>query len=177
MKYYTITGDKPEYIEGKNCVWCEQDLFYIASDLELGDPYKPATLPVEAQESINKALREAKDAKIVELNAECDKRLTRFKSSALGEEYTYDLSPEDQINYMGLAMAGVDAFMRCYKTDTEGNIVGIKDNLPHTAEQIKQAYADGSNHKMTQIAKCGQLKLAVEEADSIDLVNQIVWRD
>lgn len=142
---------------------------------------KPFTKISKLDEALSAQIAErfenAKNAKIAELNKACDEELLSFKSSALGEEYTYDLATEDQINYMGLAMANTDAFMRCYKVDENGEIIGYKQNLPHTATQIQQAYADGAAHKIAQIAKCGTLKEQVEKAQTIAEINAVKWKD
>lgn len=155
---------------------CVDDGFvFVESKKKLYDFWEKASLPETYLAAQKELLSAAQKAKCEELNKACDKELESFKSSALGEEYTYDLATEDQINYIGLALAGQDAFMRCYKVDGNGEIVGYKQNLPHTAAQIKQAYADGSAHKLAQITKCGELKAKVELATSIEEVEAISW--
>ncbi len=175
--YYTAKGDTPELLEGKFVIWCEQDTFYIESTKKLSSKgyTQISELPQNCQEWLNSQLKTARESKIKELNAACDKELLCFKSSALGEEYCYDLDYEDQINYIGLAIAGTDAFMRCYKVDANGELVGFKQNLPHSAAQIQQAYKDAAAHKMSAIAKCGELKLKAETATSLSEISAISW--
>lgn len=175
--FYSVKGDTPELLEGKSVLWCEQDTFFIESAKKLTAKGYTAIskLPEAYTTQLAVALREAKDAKCAQLNKACDECLKSFTSDALGEIYTYDLDTEDQINYMGLAMASTDAFMRCYKVDENGELVGYKQNLPHTKEQILKAYSDGAAHKIAQIAKCGQLKEQVEKATSLAEIAAIEW--
>lgn len=155
---------------------CYEDGFvFVEAKKKLYDFWEKATLPESYLAAQAEALSVAQKAKCEELNKACDKELESFKSSALGEEYTYDLATEDQINYMGLAMAGQDAFMRCYKVDEKGEIIGYKQNLPHTAAQIQAAYADGVAHKLAQIKKCGELKEQAQKATSIEELEGISW--
>lgn len=178
MNYYKIsTGDFANIHEGEfELLKVQNDEVIVQSASALKTPFKKLSkLPDELQAELETAFLKAKEAKIAELNKACDDELLTFKSSALGEEYTYDLATEDQINYMGLAMANADAFMRCYKVDESGEIVGYKQNLPHTAAQIQKAYADGVAHKIAMISKCGILKEKVEKATSISEIQAVKW--
>ena len=180
MNYYKIsTGDFANIHEGDfELLKVQNEEVIVQTSSTLKTPFKKlASLPDELKNELEVAFANAKAAKIAELNKACDDELLTFKSSALGEEYTYDLATEDQINYMGLAMANADAFMRCYKVDTNGEIVGYKQNLPHTAAQIQAAYKDGANHKIAQIKKCGELKELVEKASTISEIQAIKWDD
>lgn len=171
MFYYTFKGDQPDLGVGKKIVWCVQDTFYIESEVELSNDYTQVDmLPDECLLRRAQELREAKDEKIAELNAACDKMIETYESSALGEVYVYSGSIEDQINIIALGTAGVDAFFRCQRKGEE-----TKHNLPHTAAQLKQVYADGTAHKSTAILRCGALKEKVEALTSVEEIKAITW--
>lgn len=176
MNFYKITGENATLLADKEVLWVEEDTFFIQSETKLSKPFvKVSTLPTACIESREGALKAAKESKKAELNNACDANLLSFESDALGETHTYDAELEDQLNLMGLVIAGVDSFYRCYKTDTNGEIVGFKENKAHTAAQLKKVYADGSTKKLTQIAKCGQLKALVDNAISVEEVQKIAW--
>lgn len=181
MNYYKIESiDFVDMHDGNfELVDTQDDLVFVKSSKKLKAPFVEASEEerewLEANEKL--ALNLQAHYKIVEINKKCDERLTSFTSDALGEIYTYDLKQEDQINYLGLMLANQDAFIRCYKVDEEGKIIGTKANLPHTAAQIQKVYADGSAYKMAMIEKCGVLKARVDEAKTHKELREIQWTD
>lgn len=181
MNYYKIENvDFVDIHEGNfEIVDTQDDLVFVKSSKKLKVPFVETNEEerewLEANEKL--ALNLQAYNKVNEINEECDKRLISFTSDALGEIYTYDLKQEDQINYLGLMLANQDAFIRCYKVDEEGQIIGTKANLPHTATQIQKVYADGSAYKMAMIKKCGELKARVDKAKTHKELREIQWID
>lgn len=120
-------------------------------------------------DSLQEKIVEAQNAKKAELNLICDKLISQFKSSATGEERIYDANIEDQLNIMAIVAANVDSFFRCSKD-------GItKENIKHTAEQMKQVFADGLKYKSVIIGICGILKAYVESQYDCDKIKTIQW--
>lgn len=121
------------------------------------------------KEYLETLIGEAKQLKIAELNATCDSLLVSFKSSATGVERIYDSEVEDQLNILALVAAGVDSYFRCALPG------GAKENVKHTAQQMKQVFADGLKYKSVIIGICGILKAYVETQSSIDKIRRIAW--
>lgn len=121
------------------------------------------------KEYLETLIGEAKQLKIAELNATCDSLLVSFKSSATGVERIYDSEVEDQLNILALVAAGVDSYFRCALPG------GAKENIKHTAQQMKQVFADGLKYKSVIIGICGILKAYVETQSSIDKIRRIAW--
>ena len=120
-------------------------------------------------DELNEKIANAKSEKCSELNKFCDSLITSFKSSATGKERIYDSDIEDQLNIIALVAAGVDSYFRC-STD------GVhKENVKHTAEQMKAVFADGLKYKSTIIGICGILKSYVES--QIEIMKNIVIED
>lgn len=111
----------------------------------------------------------ARQEKNAELNATCNSLLANFKSSATGVERIYDSEVEDQLNIIALVAAGVDSYLRCALPGAP------KENIKHTAEQMKQIFADGLKYKSIIIGICGILKSFVESQTSIDRIRSINW--
>lgn len=121
------------------------------------------------KESLMQAVEEAKTQKIAELNKTCDALIKQFKSSATGEERIYDADIEDQLNITAIVMVGVDSYFRCSKDGIN------KENVSHSAEQMKQVFADGLKFKSQVIGICGVLKAFVDSQTSVDTIKSINW--
>lgn len=169
--FYKIDNNDILSVQGEfNVVGVFNQEIFITSNKKLPKPFVlidalPETL--EKQQEI--ILKQEKEKKIQELNAYCDDLLKSFESDALGELHIYDANLEDQINLMGLVIAGIDSFFRCNKKDE------IKQNIPHTKEQLQKVYQDGLLHKSKIIEKCGVLKALVENAKTQSEVQEIFW--
>ena len=144
---------------------------FVKSKSKLNAPFSEDSVPAELQEKIDAPLKNAKEAKIDELNKSCDDALKDFESSALGSPYIYDGDLEDQINIIGAINLGVPFYFRCRKED------GAKENLLHTAEQLKKVFADGVKYKSDILHKCAILKAKVESAQSIEEAQSISFGD
>lgn len=121
------------------------------------------------REALEGKVTEAKSSKIEELNRTCDTLIKQFKSSATGEERIYDADIEDQLNITAIVMAGVDSYFRCSKDGIN------KENVSHSAEQMKQVFADGLKYKSQVIGVCGILKAFVDSQTSVDTIKTINW--
>lgn len=139
----------------------ENDYMIVSSDEFLIEPFiKIDSISDEAKNLIDEELDLKRIEKIREINTQCDNSLQNFTSSALGEPYIYDLKQEDQINLMGLIIAGVDSPFRCAKLSNTKD----KQNIPHTLEQLKEVYKNGLEYKSKVLLKAGELKEKVKNA-------------
>lgn len=113
----------------------------------------------------------AKLQKIGKLKQDCTNAIQAgFVSNALGENHTYDSTlPQDQTNLLGAKMAGVDMGFTC--TDS----TGYKSQKFHTVAQLAQVYQAGMVHLQTQKARFYARKLAVEQAQTIEAIDAVVW--
>lgn len=118
---------------------------------------------------LEEAIADARSAKIAEMNGICDKLLTSFISSATGQKRIYDSGVEDQLNILALVAAGVDSYFRCALPG------GSKENINHTAAQMKQVFADGVKHKSIIIGICGILKAYIKTQTDCDKIKTIEW--
>ncbi|MCE3037512.1 hypothetical protein LW135_06720 [Helicobacter sp. faydin-H20] len=149
------------------------ECIFIEDERELKEPFLLLEdLPQSLKNKMQKELEEAKENKIKEINNQCDLLLKTFKSDALGEVYIYDAKLEDQLNLMGLVLAGVDSFFRCQKQEEV-----FKQNIPHSKEQLKKLYQDALLYKSRIIGYCGELKKRVENCNSIDEIREITWNE
>lgn len=171
MKYYSI--QKPQITEVKGVfeyIGEDYEKIYVRSNAKLKAPFVEEELPQSLQEKLNAPIKEAKKAKIAELNSKCDELLVSFCSKALGEEHIYDGSLEDQINLMGAVNMGVDMPFRCRKATSEH-----KENILHTKEQLRQVFNDGASYKANIINQCGALKSYVESLTEIEAIQSVNW--
>lgn len=129
----------------------------------------PFTKSTSTKASLTKELQSAIDTALAKINTQCDVNLVEYTSNALGETNIYDAKLEDQLNIIGLVMAGVPSFFRCHK---EGE---IKENKLHTAQQIQQVFADGLQAKAYQIKKAGVLKTFIQGLNDIDTISAVDW--
>ena len=121
-------------------------------------------------------LQQAKDYKSQELNTNCDATICGgFTSTALGTEHYYQSGRDDQLNLLGLKIAGVDANWKTGTIQADGITILWELNTPHTASQIQQVFSDGVTFKMTQLEKCDTLKKQVDSATTVAEVEAIVW--
>lgn len=173
-KTYKLEIEKIPEVKGEfKTIVTDKGYVYVESKEELKEPFIPSELPQSYKDKLKEILDFEKISKEGELNRRCDKLLESFESSALGEIYIYDMKQEDQINLLGLVIAGVDSFFRCAKKDTPLD----KQNIPHTKEQLRQVYNDGLETKSNLIYICGFLKEYIKTLDSIDEVKALKWED
>ncbi|WP_394908914.1 hypothetical protein [uncultured Helicobacter sp.] len=171
MKTYSLSIEQIPSVQGSfEYLGEENGKAYVRSKTKLKEPFIEEELPQSLQDTLNAPLKEAKEAKIAELNAKCDSLLQEFSSSALGAEHIYDGSIEDQINLMGALNLGVDMPFRCRKPHS-----GSKENILHTKEQLAQVFSDGASYKANIINQCGALKSYVEGLSDIATIEQVSW--
>lgn len=171
MQTYAIPTTEVLKVSGSFQVIAEYNgLFYVIGE-NLNAPFFQAQLPQEVQELREQELQKARELKIQELNAHCDSLLQSFTSSALGSEYIYDATLEDQVNLLGLVVANTDGYFRCFKENE------IKQNIPHNKEQLKQVFHDGVQHKAQTIAICGILKAHLQTLTKTEDIQNLKWED
>ena len=171
MKTYSLNTDQITSVQGSfEYLGEENGKAYVRSHTKLKAPFVEEELPQSLQDKLNAPILEAKEAKIAELNAMCDSQLTAFSSDALGSVHIYDGSLEDQINLMGAVNMGVDMPFRCRK---EGS--ALKENIPHTKEQLAKVFSDGVSYKANIIYQCGVLKNYVESLEDIESIERVSW--
>lgn len=171
MKTYSLNIEQIPSVQGSfEYLGEENGKAFVRSKSKLKAPFVEEELPQSLQDKLNAPLKEAKQAKIDELNAMCDSLLTSFSSTALGEEHIYDGSLEDQINLMGALNMGVDMPFRCRKPHSES-----KENILHTKEQLAKVFSDGVSYKASIIYRCGELKSYVESLSDVASIEQVSW--
>ena len=158
-------------VKGEYEFICEDENKIYVRAKALSEPFKLSSIPLSYELNLTEELNKLKEQKINEMNTKCDELLTKFSSSALGEEYIYDAKLEDQLNLMGLVSANIDSFFRCRKKE------GVKANVEHTKEQLKQVYIDGLTYKSQIIYICGVLKAYILEQNSKDVLQNLQWED
>ena len=127
------------------------------------------------ENEINEKIKELdfKDLKIKktnEINIACRNQIIGgFKSSAKGDEYTYQSDEVDQLNLIGAVTTGVRQKIKCSSDD------GLTWQwLDHLNSEIKQVLKDGAVTKATYLQKAAQLKNQVS-TESLDQLDQIKW--
>lgn len=153
-------------ITGRQIVMNGEDFIY------LDDMSKVSSEVILELESL--FLQKNKDNKTIQINEECEITIiSGFPSSALGTFHTYQSDRDDQINLMGLVTAGLDDLLKCgFKNEDETITWEWK---PHTKEQLKSAFDDGSTYKKQQLVKATNLKNQIATAKTIEELTKIVW--
>lgn len=163
---YTISGKLSQESKLQAITTLDGIAYYWGiPNAEIDDVTESTRTKAELEELI----ANARQLKIAELNATCDSLLVNFKSSATGVERVYDSEVEDQLNILALVAAGVDSYFRCALPG------GAKENVKHTAEQMKVVFVDGLKYKSVIIGICGILKAYVESQTNIDKIRKINW--
>jgi len=80
-----------------------------------------------------------------------------FYSDALGDEYRYDSTLEDQVNLIGLILSRYDALLACYDSEEE------KVLLEHTADQLHVLGQHLVIHKQAALQQAESLKRALDK--------------
>ena len=93
-----------------------------------------------------------------------------FSSDALGDAYMYQSEETDQLNLIGMVMAGTDDYFKC--SADGGQTWGYE---LHTAAQLKQVLEDGKAIKLGILQKAQSLKGQIDDATTIADVEAIVW--
>ena len=173
MKFYKLNNTK--ITEARNtdpldCVFGDGAFsFYVSeSDEELASPFEALAfddLPQEAKDNIQTALNGTKLGYLNQAQSKLD-GITVFVSNVLGSTHTYDFSMEDQTNLLE-AKAYIDALgdgdtvgIRC----TAEN--GIKDNYPHTKDQVSKLFNDWYSFKSSILNAFSTLKIELGSATS-----------
>ena len=113
-------------------------------------------------------LTEVKARKTEEINSAAEAAIiSGFASNALGAAHTYQSDRDDQLNLVGMVVAGSEYYFKC--TDANG-VAGYK---LHTIEQLKQVLSDGKVVKLTALQHAGVLKAEVAAAGTVEQVNAI----
>lgn len=117
-------------------------------------------------------LNNAKNNKILEIESASNGQLKSFISSALGTLHTYLSDNEAMILF-----SGEYAFVK--SDDYDGNLIPwytVEENyIMHTKEQFIQVYLDGRNALQINKLKKKDLLQQIENATSIEEVNNINW--
>jgi len=128
----------------------------------------------ELAELLKPTLKQAKKQKISEINGKCKQEIEAgVASSALGSEHIYQSEPVDQINLIGVVLAGQDSLFKCGEKDDKGNITWSYKQ--HTIAQLKQVLADGKAYKLALLEKANKLKEQVKNAKTVNEINKINW--
>ena len=126
------------------------------------------------QFTADEILEQKKSEKINEINVACAKAITSgFSSDALGDTHTYQSEQTDQLNLIGVVIAGQDDYFKCGIEDADGNVTWNYEK--HTIAQLQQVLQDGKVHKQGLLQKANTLKTQVANATTIADVEAIVW--
>ncbi|MFY4767457.1 hypothetical protein ACOTV5_02365 [Aliarcobacter butzleri] len=123
-------------------------------------------------------LEQVKASKLLSINTKCNKDIiSGFKSSALGEEYFYYSTLEEQSTLTSLITLGIDSNFKCQKISVVDNVEvkGNRVQVPHTLAQLKQVLADGAIHIKAQIDRKDELEVLINNAITVDELDGIVW--
>lgn len=93
------------------------------------------------------------------INSHCENALTGgFGSNALGAMHRYGSQTDDQLNLIGVILAGRDVLYACRDE------AGTKDYRPHTFAQIRQVGDDLTAFRQLQLQKANAFKQALDQA-------------
>lgn len=125
-----------------------------------------------------KELSILKKSKLNEINSLCELSIVGgFKSSALGEEYFYYSTLEEQTTLSSLINLGFDSNFKAQKISlVEG--VEVKEErkqYPHTLAQLRQILIDGAIHIKTQIDRKDELEVLINNATTVEELELIEW--
>lgn len=134
-------------------------------------------------EEINLKIKELelqipKKEKLISINTECNKAIVSgFKSSALGSDYFYYSTIEEQSTLTSLITLGIDSNFKCQKINVVDNVEvkGNRVQVPHTLAQLKQVLADGAIHIKTQIDRKDLLESQINAVTTAEELELIEW--
>lgn len=122
---------------------------------------------------------EVRASKLLTINTECNKAIVSgFKSSALGEEYFYYSTLEEQTTLNSLINLGFDSNFKAQKISlVEGvEIKGERKQYPHTLSQLREILIAGATHIKAQIDKKDLLENQINSEDiTIEELELIKW--
>lgn len=125
-----------------------------------------------------KTLDELKALKIKKINKLCELFIVGgFKSSALGEEYFYYSTLEEQTTLNSLINLGFDSNFKAQKISlVEGvEVKGERKQYPHTLTQLKEVLVSGAIHIKAQIDKKDELEVLINNATTAEELELIEW--
>lgn len=126
----------------------------------------------------SKTLHELKALKLSTINNLCELSIVGgFKSSALGEEYFYYSTLEEQTTLNSLINLGFDSNFKAQKISlVDGvEVKGERKQYPHTLAQLRQILIDGAIHIKTQIDKKDELEVLINSSTTVEELELIEW--
>lgn len=126
----------------------------------------------------SKTLHELKALKLSTINNLCELSIVGgFKSSALGEEYFYYSTLEEQTTLNSLINLGFDSNFKAQKISfVDGvEIKGERKQYPQTLAQLRQILIDGAIHIKTQIDIKDSLETQIKNATTVQELDGIIW--
>lgn len=124
------------------------------------------------------SLDDLKKSKTATINTECNKAIVSgFKCSALGEEYFYYSTLEEQTTLNSLINLGFDSNFKAQKISlVEGvEIKGERKQYPHTLAQLREILIAGATHIKAQIDKKDLLEIQINNATTAAELELINW--
>ena len=148
---------------------------YTYDGIILTDPLQQKISKEEFETSLEQQiLLLNKNKKVNEINTACAKEITsNFNSDALGDTHIYQSEQTDQLNLIGVVIAGQDDYFKCGVEDADGNVTWNYEK--HTIAQLQQVLQDGKVHKQGLLQKANILKTQVANATTVEDVEAIVW--
>ena len=123
-------------------------------------------------------LKNIKENKKNEIRKHCDDEIVGgFYSFALGEEYFYYSSVEEQSTINSVLTLGISSEFKAQKAITTDGIkkLGARTRIEHTYEQLKDVLLDGALHIGKQVRKKDSLIEQVENATNQKDISNIKW--
>lgn len=124
------------------------------------------------------SLDDLKKSKIATINSTCNIAIiSGFKCSALGEEYFYYSTLEEQTTLNSLINLGFDSNFKAQKISlVEGvEIKGERKQYPHTLAQLREILIAGATHIKAQIDKKDLLEIQINNTTTAAELELINW--
>lgn len=119
-----------------------------------------------------------KTSKLLKINNDCNTAIiSGFKCSALGSEYFYYSTLEEQSSLVSIITLGIDSNFKAQKITVLNDIEEKEERkqYPHTLEQLKQVLGAGAVYIKAQIDKKDLLETQIKNATTVQELDEINW--
>lgn len=117
------------------------------------------------------SLTELKKKKLIELSGMASQEVFKgFTSNALGSMHRYEAMFHNQINLLGVIVAGVDVNYTCTKLSDNS-----KKQRLHTVAELQQVFSDGMTYMTSIWTYYDQLRVDVDACTTQTQLDAIAW--
>jgi hypothetical protein len=119
-----------------------------------------------------------KTSKLLKINNDCNTAIiSGFKCSALGSEYFYYSTLEEQSSLVSIITLGIDSNFKAQKITSLNDVERKEERkqYPHTLEQLKQVLGTGAVYIKAQIDKKDLLETRINNATTVEELELIEW--